>query len=328
MTEKEAQTIYGCLEANQVVSPIHFCEDIVKHVSLRKAAFQRLEEMLATEGSMNPYEHMLLHPEEEQPPDPFLTTDFYKMEPRKPSVPNIQNMEEWSVLSTEMHYTDPPQGHQSLMVMNCETDLLKEWDKSGKAPKVPEIDLPETPVIQDYLDQFDHISNVLVTSGKFQDNRDVSTTYLGPEQISKTDHFVPEVKFPISATSHTWAQLIGGPMMNILLDTGASKSYMSRAYFEKNKALHSLPRLKSSIKSLRVGDGNEVGALFVIPIIIKICGHKFEIYTLVSEIQPSIDLVLGMKNMHELEGEHSSRHSEFRFLNRAVPLFPMETFSL
>ena len=32
--------------------------------------------------------------------------------------------------------------------------------------------------------------------------------------------------------------------------------------------------------------------------------------------------------MHEIEGELSPRNSEFRFLNRAVPLFTMENFSL
>ena len=116
--------------------------------------------------------------------------------------------------------------------------------------------------------------------------------------------------------------------MNILLDTGASKCYISRAYFERNKILHGLPRLKSIIKSLRVGNGNEVNAHFVIPILLKIAGHRFEIYALVSEIQPTIDLVLDMKNMHELEGELSPRNSEFRFLNRAIPLFTLENFSL
>ena len=89
-----------------------------------------------------------------------------------------------------------------------------------------------------------------------------------------------------------------------------------------------MPRLKSTIKSLRVGNGNEVSAYFVIPVLLKIDGHRFEIYALVSDIQPSIDLVLGMKNMHESEGELSPRNSEFRFLNRAVPLFTMENFSL
>ena len=47
-----------------------------------------------------------------------------------------------------------------------------------------------------------------------------------------------------------------------------------------------------------------------------------------SEIQDDIDLVFGMKNMHEVEGEHSARHSEFRFLNSAIPIFPEETFTL
>ena len=179
-----------------------------------------------------------------------------------------------------------------------------------------------------FLDQFDSITTKINTTGNFQDNRDVSTTYLGADLITKQDHFIPEVKFPITSTSHTWGQLVGGSTMNILLDTGASKCYMSRAYFERTKMLHGLPRLKSTIKCLRVGDGNEVNAHFVIPILIKIAGHKFEIYALVSEIQSTIDLVLGMKNMHELEGELSPRNSEFRFLNRAVPLFSLENFSL
>ena len=100
------------------------------------------------------------------------------------------------------------------------------------------------------LDQFDTITTRLNTTGHFQDTRDVSTTYLRNEVITKKDHFLPEVHFPITSTSHTWRQLVGGSTMNILLDTGVSKCYMSRAYFERNKILHGLPRLKSTIKSL------------------------------------------------------------------------------
>ena len=36
-------------------------------------------------------------------------------------------------------------------------------------------------------------------------------------------------------------------------------------------------------------------ALFVIPLVFKIQGHKFEVYTLVSEIQDKMDLILGVK---------------------------------
>ena len=31
-------------------------------------------------------------------------------------------------------------------------------------------------------------------------------------------------------------------------------------------------------------------------------GHRFEIYTLVSEIHENVDLVLGIKNVFQLEG--------------------------
>ena len=51
-------------------------------------------------------------------------------------------------------------------------------------------------------------------------------------------------------------------------------------------------------------------------------GHRFEIYTLVSEIHENIDLVLGLKNVFKLEGIMNSRDCCFKFLNRSVPIYP------
>ena len=51
-------------------------------------------------------------------------------------------------------------------------------------------------------------------------------------------------------------------------------------------------------------------------------GTRFEIYTLVSEIHENVDLVLGIKNVFELEGIINSRDSSFKFLNRSVPIYP------
>ena len=48
----------------------------------------------------------------------------------------------------------------------------------------------------------------------------------------------------------------------------------------------------------------------------------FEIYTLVSKIHENVDLVLGIKNMFELEGTISLQECCFSFLNRSVPIFP------
>ena len=40
--------------------------------------------------------------------------------------------------------------------------------------------------------------------------------------------------------------------------------------------------------------------------LVEIPGHRFEVYTLVSEIHENIDLVLGIKNVFELEGIFNS----------------------
>ena len=58
------------------------------------------------------------------------------------------------------------------------------------------------------------------------------------------------------------------------------------------------------------------------PVIIDVHGHRFKIYTLVSEIQENIDLVLGIKNVFQLEGVINSIDCCFKFLNRSVPIFP------
>ena len=73
-----------------------------------------------------------------------------------------------------------------------------------------------------------------------------------------------------------------------------------------------------------MGNGQFVSVLFIIPIIIDIHGHRFDIYTLVSEIHENMDLVQGIKNIFELEGVLNSRDCCFKILNRSLPIFPRE----
>ena len=56
------------------------------------------------------------------------------------------------------------------------------------------------------------------------------------------------------------------------------------------------------MQKVQVGNGQCVAVLFVIPVITDIRGHRFEIFTLVSEIHDNVDAVLCMKNASELEG--------------------------
>ena len=76
------------------------------------------------------------------------------------------------------------------------------------------------------------------------------------------------------------------------------------------------------MQRIQVGNGQCVSVLFIIPVIIDVHGHRFEIYTLVLEIHKNVDLVLGIKNVFELEAVINSRDCCFKFLNRSIPIFP------
>ena len=77
--------------------------------------------------------------------------------------------------------------------------------------------------------------------------------------------------------------------------------------------------------AIPVGNGELVATLFVIPFVFKVGEHMFEVYTLVAEIQQNMDIILGVKNMFEIEGEISCLTSQFRFLNRSLPIFTLST---
>ena len=85
-----------------------------------------------------------------------------------------------------------------------------------------------------------------------------------------------------------------------------------------------MPKFTSTTRRKQVGNGQYVGVLFVIPVIITIQKHSFEIFMLVSEIHENVDLVLGIKNLFELEGMIDSRDSCLSFLNRSIPFFTKE----
>ena len=111
---------------------------------------------------------------------------------------------------------------------------------------------------------------------------------------------------------------------SILIDTGTIQSYMSKSFYMKSRTLHTLPKFAPSTQRIQVGNGQYVAVLFIIPVIIDVHEHIFEVLMLVSEIHDNVDLVLGINNAYELEGIIDMRDSSFRFLNRSIPFFSKE----
>ena len=241
---------------------------------------------------------------------------------------NVQGMDSWSVFTDRLRYTAPAApapGHdiQGQGCLDFSAERVNRLDQARDVGMAP-LDFKSLQA-SEYMDRYDGIAIELNVNMDYDDAVDVTTTYLGREAVNITDTFQPEQDFPIYSNCHARGQFTGGGMIDILLDTGASKSYMSKGFYMRHPHLHRYPKFNSTIKNLQVGNGELVAALFVIPFVFKIGEHLFEIYTLVSEIQQSMYLIVGVKNMFELEGEVSCRTSQFKFLNRSLPLFPLST---
>ena len=173
----------------------------------------------------------------------------------------------------------------------------------------------------EYLDVYEGIHAEIVISDRFDEDTDLSTTYLGQTNMTRDTEVKTEENFAITVHGYTRGKLLDGTECDILMDTGMTKSYMSKSYFIRCKSLHSLPKLTSTTTRIKVGNGQYIGVLFIIPVILTIQNHRFEIFTLVSEIHENVNLVIGIKNLFELEGVVDSRDSCVNFLNRSIPFF-------
>ena len=79
---------------------------------------------------------------------------------------------------------------------------------------------------------------------------------------------------------------------------------------------------------IQVGNRQYVGDLFVIPVIMTIQNHRFDILHLSQRSIKNVDLVISIKHLFELEGVVDSQDSCVNFLNRSIPFFPKEEVSV
>ena len=242
-------------------------------------------------------------------------------------------MKNWSIFSDNVRYVQHDQ--TTGQNLNFETlDYRNHKDLYLQLKEEPLLSLdidfglyPDATKAR-YLDVYEDVIAEMVCASKFDENSDLSMMYLGQTNMTRSTRIKAKERFPINGQGFASEKLLDGMECQILLDTGATKTYMSKLYYLRCKALHVLPKFSSNMQRIQVGNGQYVSVLFVIPMIIDIHGHRFEIFTLVSEIHDNVDLVMGMKNIFELEGVIDSRESCFSFLSRSIPFFPVTTVEI
>ena len=79
------------------------------------------------------------------------------------------------------------------------------------------------------MDIYEGIHSEIVSSNRFDENSDISMTYLGQVDKESQDKLKTEESFPISEHGYTLGRLLDGTGYQLLLDTGVSKSFMSKS---------------------------------------------------------------------------------------------------
>ena len=148
---------------------------------------------------------------------------------------------------------------------------------------------------EEYLDMYEGIQSEIISTTWYDENSDLSTTYLSTVDKERYDKLKAEESFSISEHGYTSGKLLDGTECQLLLDTGTSKSFISKPFYMQCKSLHSLSKFASKTQRIQVGNGQCASVLFIIPVIIDVHRHRFQIYTLVSEIHENVDIVLGIK---------------------------------
>ena len=80
---------------------------------------------------------------------------------------------------------------------------------------------------EEYLDGYKGIQFEIINTTRFDENSDLSMTYLGRSSKTRSDKLKAEESFPISEHGYT-IRLLGGTECQLLLDTGTRKSFISK----------------------------------------------------------------------------------------------------
>ena len=105
----------------------------------------------------------------------------------------MTQMEQWSILSNTLNYIQydqHPKTYHSLSIHAINKHKINTKEKGNTL----ELDFSVTPEVlkEEYLDVYDGIQSEVVSTTRFDENSDISTTYLGRSNREKCDKLKAE----------------------------------------------------------------------------------------------------------------------------------------
>ena len=199
LTERQADHVYKVVEKGDMIN--------TKTITCETAQIQ----------DDNPYKKVVLN-------------NVFKEKDESPEMRN------WSIFSDNVRYIQ----HDQVTPQNLNVDTLdyrdhKELYLKLKKKKGETLDfdfgLYADITKSRYLDTYKDVYAEIVYVNQFNESSDRSTTYLGQTEMMRDTKIKAEGRFPITGQGFPSGKLLDGTECQILLDTGATKSYMSKSYY-------------------------------------------------------------------------------------------------
>ena len=141
-------------------------------------------------------------------------------------------MKSWSIFSDNVRYVQ----HDQITSQNLNIDTLYYRDHEDlylilkeEEQETLDVDFGLYPDIMKsrYLDIYEGMYAEIVYANKFNENLDLSRMFLGQTKMTRDTKIKAEEQFPITGQGFASRKLLDGMECQILLDIGATKSYMS-----------------------------------------------------------------------------------------------------
>ena len=192
--------------------------------------------------------------------------------------------------------------------------------KNKEKVKTIPLNAPDKETARHYLDKHDHIESTICYEDTMNPSVGIGASYLG--RISRRwPHEINMVEaLSMDHNCHAEGKLIDGTKFRCLFDTGCTSALMTLKFYKDNPVLHKAPKFKSTVKSITVGNGQTIPVQFIVPVQMIFEEHRFEFYCLVLDAPDTNQIVIGIKEMYELEASLNTRSRKLEFMNRAAPV--------
>ena len=205
MTPQQTDFIYKKVELGSLINKNTIKEELDADIELGRMDDNSVDE--------NPYKELII-------------SNAYKIENVFPQ------MEQWSILSNVInyvHYNKNPKNFHSMTIRPAECNkAVKDTKGKNVDESLLEVNLVDNSdrLKEEYFDKYEGVKSEIVDTTRFDENSDSSMTYLGKINMTCDKNLMVEERFPISKLGYTVGKLLDGTECQILLDTGASKSFM------------------------------------------------------------------------------------------------------